>query len=95
MGTLAIGIDEDTSLVIDRQGIAQVMTDDEDGSTYFILGDLQPEVCEPETPLSFSDYKIWRVTDGETFDLKNIPQTGYYEVSVDRGRMSPPNPYRD
>ena len=92
---LAIGIDEDTSLVIDRQGIAQVMTDDEDGSTYFILGDRQPEVCEPETPLSFSDYKIWRVGNGETFDLRNIPTTGYYEVSVDWGRMSPPNPYRD
>ncbi len=92
---LAVGIDEGTSLAIDRQGIARVMTDDEDGSTYFILGDRQPEVCEPETPLSFSNYKIWRVGNGETFDLKNIPTTGYYEVSVDWGRMSSPNPYRD
>ncbi len=33
---LAIGIDEDTSLAIDRQGIAQVMTDDQDGSAYFL-----------------------------------------------------------
>ncbi|MGK7948292.1 MAG: hypothetical protein AB4368_05670 [Xenococcaceae cyanobacterium] len=92
---LAIGIDEGTSLAIDRQGIAQVMTDDEKNSVYFILGDHQPEVCEPQTPLSFSDYKIWRVRDGETFDLQNIPTTGYYEVSVDRERMSPSNPYRD
>ncbi len=91
---LAIGIDEDTSLAIDRQGIAQVMTDDRDGSAYFIFGDRQPEVCEPETPLSFSDYRIWRVRDGETFDLQNIPTTGYYQVSVDEGLIVPGNPYR-
>ncbi len=91
---LAIGIDEKTSLLINQQGIAQVMTDDEKGSAYFILGDHQPELCEPETPLSFSDYRIWRVRDGETFDLKNIPTTGDYQVSVSQGRMSPSNPYR-
>ena len=93
---LAIGIDEYTSLVINQKGIAQVMTyeeDDEDSSVYFILGDHQPEVCEPETPLSFSDYKIWRVRNGEHFNLKDIPTTGYYQVSVDRGRIVPYNPY--
>ena len=93
---LAISIDERTSLVIDRQGMAQVMTGDKDkkGSVYFILGDHQPEVCEPETPLSFSDYKIWRIRDGEKFDLKNIPTTGYYQASVDEGWIFPSNPYR-
>ncbi len=70
------------------------MTYDENGSVYFILGDRQPEICEPETPLSFSDYKIWRVRDGETFDLQNIPTTGYYQLSVDEGRISRDNPYR-
>ena len=90
---LAIGIDEDTSLVIDRQGMAQVMSDDEKGSAYFILGDHQPEMCEPEKTLSFSDYKIWRVRDGEKFDLKNIPTNGYYQVSVDEGYLSPTDPY--
>ena len=47
---LAIGIDEGTSLVINQQGIAQVMANQQDGSAYLILGDHQPEVCEPETP---------------------------------------------
>lgn len=91
---LAIGIDEKTSLLINRQGSAQVMTNDEDGSVYFILGDHQPEVCEPQIPLSSSNYQIWRVRNGETFDLKNIPATGYYQVSVDHGRMSSDHPYR-
>ncbi len=85
---LAIGIDKKTSLVIDRQGIAEVMTNAREGSAYFILGNHQPEVCEPQTPLSFSDFRIWRVRDGEIFNLKNIPTTGYYQASVDRGRMS-------
>ncbi len=91
---LAIGIDEKTSLLINQQGIAQVITNDEKGSVYFILGDHQPEVCEPQRPISFSNYKIWRVRNGETFDLKNIPATGYYQVSVDQGRMSSDHPYR-
>lgn len=94
---LAIGIDKYTSLLIDQEGIAQVMTyetDDEDSSVYFILGDHQPKVCERNKALSFSDYRIWRVRDGETFDLKNIPTTGYYQVSVDQGCMSRANPYR-
>ncbi|MDJ0901640.1 MAG: Type 1 glutamine amidotransferase-like domain-containing protein [Xenococcus sp. MO_188.B8] len=90
---LAIGIDEGTSLVIDQEGMAEVMSNRTKGSVYFILGDRQPEVCEPETFLSFDDYKIWRVRDGETFDLQNIPSTDYYQVSVDRGRMFPGNPY--
>ena len=43
---LAIGIDEGTSLVIDREGMAEVMSNQTKGSVYFILGDRQPEVCE-------------------------------------------------
>jgi cyanophycinase-like exopeptidase len=89
---LAIGIDEYTSLLIDKAGVAQVMAND-GGFAYFILGDHQPEVCERNTSLSFSNNRIWRVREGETFDLKNIPTTGDYEVSVSRGRMSPANPY--
>ena len=92
---IGIGIDKYTSLLIDKQGFAQVMTDDkEDGSVYFILGDHQPDVCERNKPLSFSDYRIWRVKDGETFDLKNIPTTGDYKASVERGHIFPSNPYR-
>lgn len=85
---LAIGIDEGTSLVINRQGMAQVMANERDGSAYLILGDHQPEVCERNKPISFSNYRIWRVRNGQTFDLKNIPATDYYQVSVKRGRIS-------
>jgi cyanophycinase len=92
---LAIGIDEGTSVVVNQGGVAQVIANDQDGSAYLIFGDHQPEVCEPETPISFSNYRIWRIRNGKTFDLNNLPTTGYYQVNVKRGRLSLSNPYRN
>lgn len=82
---LGIAISEETSVVVDKYGMAKVIGR---GAAYFVLGDHPPEVCKPRTPLTFSDYKIWRVPRGETFDLKNIPTRGYYLRSVKRGRFS-------
>lgn len=81
---LGIGVDEDTSVVVDKNGLAQVMGN---GIAYFVLGDHIPEVCEPQTPLTFSDYKIWKVRSGDTFNLKNRPTRGYYLVSVSDGQL--------
>ena len=36
-------------------------------------------------PLTYSNYKIWKVPTGGTFDLKNRPTTGYYLRSVTNG----------
>ncbi|HEY9675886.1 MAG TPA: Type 1 glutamine amidotransferase-like domain-containing protein [Waterburya sp.] len=81
---LAIAVDEGTSVVVDQKGLARVMGQ---GPVYFVLGDHMPENCEPQTPLTFSGYKIWRVKSGETFDLKNRPQSGYYLRSVSKGEI--------
>lgn len=86
---LAIAVDEGTSVVVDKNGLARVIGK---GSAYFVLGDHMPEVCEPKTPLTFSDYKIWKVKNGGTFDLKNKYQTGYYLRSVNNGAIDS-NPY--
>jgi cyanophycinase len=82
---LGIAISEETSVVIDRNGLAKVMGR---GAAYFVLGDHKPEVCEPRTPLTFSDYKIWRVPRGDTFNLRNRPTSGYYLRSVKRGKFN-------
>ncbi len=82
---LAIAVDEDTSVVLDKNGLAQVMGQ---GPAYFVLGDHLPEVCEPQTPLTFSNYKIWKVESGRPFDLKNLPTTGYYLRIVNKGRIN-------
>ncbi|HSK75072.1 MAG TPA: Type 1 glutamine amidotransferase-like domain-containing protein [Thermoanaerobaculia bacterium] len=86
---LAIAVNEVTSVVVDRNGLATVMGD---GPAYFVLGDHMPEVCVAGSPLTFSNYKIWKVPSGGTFDLKNRPTTGFYLRSVTNGVISS-NPY--
>jgi cyanophycinase-like exopeptidase len=79
---LAIAVDEVTSVVVDRNGLATVMGT---GNAYFVLGDHLPEVCRAKTPLTFSSYKLWKVAPGGTFNLRNRPTTGYYLRSVTNG----------
>jgi cyanophycinase-like exopeptidase len=71
-----------TSVVVDKNGLATVMGD---GPAYFVLADHAPEVCQPGVPLTYSNFKIWKVPAGGTFDLKNRPTTGYYLRSVTNG----------
>jgi cyanophycinase-like exopeptidase len=82
---LGIAISEETSILIDKYGVAKVIGRN---AAYFVLGDHPPEVCKPRTPLTYHDYKIWRVPSGETFDLRNPPNRGYYFRSVKRGRFN-------
>jgi cyanophycinase-like exopeptidase len=82
---LGVGLNEVTSLGVDKNGLATVMGN---GPAYFVLGEHAPEVCESGTPLTYSNFKIWRVNTGGTFDLKNRPTLGYYLVSVTNGQLS-------
>ncbi|MEH2311213.1 MAG: Type 1 glutamine amidotransferase-like domain-containing protein [Nostoc sp.] len=86
---LGIGVSESTSVLVDKNGLVKVMGR---GAVYFVLGNHVPEVCQSRTPLTFSNYKIWKVRRGDTFNLKNRPTSGYYLRSVKRGRIDS-NPY--
>lgn len=86
---LGVAVNEVTSVVVDRNGLATVMGD---GPAYFVLGDHMPEVCQSGSPLTFSNYKIWKVPSGGTFDLRTRPTSGYYLRSVSNGVISS-NPY--
>jgi cyanophycinase-like exopeptidase len=86
---LAVAVNEATSVVVDKNGLATVIGD---GPAYFVLGDHAPEVCQSGVPLTYSNFKIWKVLSGGTFDLKNRPTTGYYLRSVNNGVVSA-NPY--
>jgi len=81
----AIAVDQGTSVVVDRGGIATVVGT---GNSYFITGDHKPEVCEKGKPLTYSNFKVWRVKSGEAFNLKKRPKNGYYAVSVTEGKLS-------
>ena len=87
---LGVAVERETSLVVDRAGRARVSGK---GPVYFILADHAPEVCEPGAPLTYSNYKVWKVASGGAFDLAHRPAAGYYTISVERGRLSD-DPYR-
>jgi cyanophycinase len=80
---LAVAVNEKTSVVVDRRGLARVVGS---GPAYFILGDHAPEVCAPKRPLTYSGYKVWKLAPGSTFDLARRPKTGFTLVSVKDGR---------
>ncbi len=86
---LGIGVNEGTSVIVDTQGVAQVVGA---GPAYFVLADHAPEVCTPGTPLTYRNFKIWKITSGGTFDLNNRPTTGYLLSSVVNGQIQG-NPY--
>lgn len=86
---LGVAVNEVTSVVVDRNGLATVMGD---GPAYFVLADHMPEVCVARSPLTFSNFKIWKVATGGTFNLANRPTSGFYTRSVTNGVLSA-NPY--
>lgn len=86
---LGIGLSEETSVVVDKNGLAIVMGA---GNAYFVLADHAPESCLPGTPLTYSNFKVWRLSAGAAFDLRDRPSTGFYTVSVANGILSG-NPY--
>lgn len=80
---LAVAVNERTSVLVDRRGLARVVGE---GPAYFILGDHAPEVCEPKRPLTFSGYKVWKLAPGSTFDLARRPKKGFALVNVLEGK---------
>jgi cyanophycinase len=86
---LGVAADEVTSIVVDENGLATVYGE---GNAYFVLADHFPELCQARKPLSYSGYKMWRRSPGETFNLRNRPTTPDYTISVTGGVLSG-NPY--
>ncbi|WP_435191133.1 pre-peptidase C-terminal domain-containing protein [Streptomyces sp. bgisy126] len=82
----AVGVEEGGgSLFLDRNGMATQYGKD----AYVVLGDHRPEQAVDRKPLTYSDFKIWRLTPGATFDFKNRPTCGYYLRSVTNGTPDP------
>jgi cyanophycinase len=82
---MGLGINEGTSVVVDRTGLATVMGA---GPAYFVLGTHAPERCEPLQPLRYTNFRIWRVAAGGTFDLWTWPTSGYFLRTADNGVIS-------
>ncbi|WP_309227181.1 pre-peptidase C-terminal domain-containing protein [Micromonospora thermarum] len=76
-----VGVNEGASLFVDRNGLATLSG----SSAYVVLGDHQPEVAVSGQPLTYANFKIWRVTNGQTYNFANRPTCGYYLRSVTNG----------
>jgi cyanophycinase len=86
---LGVAVERETSLAVDRRGRAVVFGK---GPAYFILADHEPEVCAPGRPLTYRNYKIWKVASGGAFNLQKLPANGFRLVSVEDGKILT-NPY--
>ncbi|MFJ9342269.1 pre-peptidase C-terminal domain-containing protein [Streptomyces sp. NPDC101733] len=76
-----VGVEEGSSLLLDKNGLATLY-----GKEAFVVqGDHQPEQAASGRPLTFSNYKIWHLGPGQTYDFKNRPTCGYYLRSVTAG----------
>ncbi|MFJ6940508.1 pre-peptidase C-terminal domain-containing protein [Streptomyces sp. NPDC101132] len=77
-----VGVEESGgSLHIDRNGLATAY-----GKTsYVVLGDHQPEQAVARKPLTYTNYKIFKLAPGATFDFAHRPTCGYYLRSVIAG----------
>jgi cyanophycinase len=81
---LGVAVNEKTSVVVSKDGKARVIGQ---GPAYFILADHPPEKCLKKQPLTYSNFKIWKILTDGTFDLKARPDQGYYTRSVMNGKI--------
>lgn len=83
-GIYGLGISERTSVTVDAEGLCTVMGR---GPAYLILGDHFPREWQPDTPLTYCGFQVWRFQPGDTFSLGERPRTGGYRVDVVDGKM--------
>lgn len=84
-----LGVEEDSAVLIDRAGRGVVYGD----VAYVVLGDHAPERCVSRKPVTFSNFKIWRLDAGASFDFAARPQAGFYTRSVADGLITGGSPY--
>jgi cyanophycinase len=63
----AIAVDERTSVLLDPDGNATVVGN---GAAYFLNAPQPPEVCKPDTPLTFHNISVRALRAGEKFNVQ-------------------------
>ncbi len=79
-----LGVDENTVVLVDKNGLGTVYG----GAAYVVLGDHAPEQCVSRQPLSYSNFKLWKITAGGSYNFAVRPTSGYYLRSVTNGVIS-------
>lgn len=81
-----IAVDERTAVLLEADGKATVAGA---GSAYFLQAAGSPEVCKPETPLTFRAIAVRALRAGEQFDIRTWSSNEgvTYSLSVEAGRI--------
>ncbi|RSS83686.1 hypothetical protein EF918_02915 [Streptomyces sp. WAC06614] len=81
-----VGVEEGGgSLHIDKNGLATAYGK----NSYVVLGDHPGEQVAARRPLTYTDFKIWKLIPGTTFDFAHRPTCGYYLRGVTAGVPDP------
>ncbi len=92
----AIAADRETALHVDpSDGSSEVFTTPTHPTpfVYFLRTPGPPEVCQPDTPLTYRDISVYRIGPGGTFDLVRWRGTGgiSYTLSAENGVLTSSN----
>jgi len=92
-GAPAYGIacDEATAIMIPKSGIARVATggtgnsevDFPAFSAYFFVPTENPTVCKKDTPLTFQNLRVYRLTHGDQFDFNTWTSSSGHSYIID------------
>jgi cyanophycinase len=82
-----IGVDETTAVLVEADGHSRVVGKN---SAYFMTLDHRPEVCVDGKPLTLRDVKVWKLSAGDTFDLRTWAASGgsSFEANVVDGKIT-------
>lgn len=86
---LGLAVNEATSVVIDRNGLATVLGA---GPAYVVHAARPPETCVRRRPLTAGSFVVCRVASGGTYDLRARPTAGCAPLVVAAGKLGG-NPY--
>jgi cyanophycinase len=87
----AIATDEKTAFLMEPDGSGTIAGT---GAAYFLRTPGPPEVCKPNTPLTFNNISVYRVHAGGTFNIATWRGTGgaAYTISAVNGALQSTQP---
>ena len=87
----AIAIDRETAVLVDASGKASIVANADHPTpfAYFIRAGV-PEICLPDTPLTYRNMSVYRVQPGATFDVAAWRGRGgtAYTLNVEAGAVT-------
>jgi cyanophycinase len=89
-GPVAIGVDENTGVVVEADGRARVIGS---GAVSVVVGDAPADVLEAGGALDVDGYPALTLRAGEAFDLGALDLSGASAVGAEAGATVPADPY--